>query len=511
MQTNILIGLGVYLVIVIFGFGAIIGHRQKKKALKAGSFILSDRDLPMPVVACTLALTVLGTIHVLGLFEMSFGVGAVAQWVSYAHVVLLIVVCLVTGRFARQLQVSSIPELISMLFGPTARLMVACVMAGGVFGIMTLEVQGFGIILNAVTGWNITAGSIVGAIFGVLYVIFAGMKEIGWVNLINTILMYTGLIVAAVAMNMSLEGGWDGVQAFYLASDTPWKLSVMGDPGGVLFASFALAFVFSTTFFQGCSQMALQPALSAKDEKTVKRAMWLAAPLNGLFGVFTIGIGMAAFTWYSGGASALPMFQGMPPEIVAKVAAPNMIVQILPTWVVIWLLASFVAAVLSTFAMISMSVATIFTLDIYKNLYNPSLTPTGERRMVRTLIVIVAIYATVVAQFLPELVRGLNWLFAWLSPVFVLIIAGLFWKRSEKAAIVTLAASWIVNCLWSFTPIPNMLATTGIAWLDPAIMNNVYPCVIVSIIFTIVTHSIYPCKPKLLVHGAATRIENITA
>ena len=493
MKVGILIGLIIYMLIVILGFGYVIMKKQEHTGLKSGTFTLSNRDLPLPVVACTLALTVLGTIHVLGLFEMSFHLGAVAQWVSFAHVALLIVVCLVTGRIARLIGVNSSPELINMIFGPKVRLMCACVMSGCIFGIVTLETQGFGIILSTITGLPIGVAAVIGTAFGVVYVILAGMKEIAWLNLINTFIMYVGLIVTVIVLGQKLPGGWSAVEHYWLASETPWKLSLWGTPDGTLFFGFALAFVISTVFFYSSSQMLLQPALAARDAQAVKKAMFIAAPLNGLFGVFTIAIGLAA--------ASLPesiQLAGGDVEIIAKIAAPTMLVNYLPPWLVVWLLASFVAAVLSTFAMTVISIATIFTMDIYKNLFKPDLDPEGERRTVRIVIIIAAVYGCILAQFLPQLVHAMNWLFAWMSPVFVLLLFGLFWKRSTQGAAATLTITWIVNCLWSFTPLASAIASTGITWLDAALMNNVYVCVVLGFIIGYITHLSPNAKPGIL-------------
>ena len=40
--------------------------------------------------------------------------------------------------------------------------------------------------------------------------------------------------------------------------------------------------------------------------------------------------------------------------------------------------------------------------------------------------------AASIATVLPPIVAAINWLFAWSAPVFVMIIIGLFWKRSTN-------------------------------------------------------------------------------
>jgi SSS family solute:Na+ symporter len=134
-----------------------------------------------------------------------------------------------------------------------------------------------------------------------------------------------------------------------------------------------------------------------------------------------------------------------------------MLVNYLPPWLAALLLASFLAAILSTFAMTALAPATIFTVDIYKNLYRPNASEKDMARTMRITIVVLAVIAMTVAAFLPPILAAMNWLFSWLVPIFWVVLFGLFWKRSAAAAIATLVAAWIANSAWSFTELPQFM------------------------------------------------------
>jgi SSS family solute:Na+ symporter len=354
MQYSIIIAVFIYEIVVIAGVAWFLSRKKQKHA--DGDFALGGRSLPTSVVAVTLALTVLGTAHILGVFEMTWSMGASAVWFSIAHVILLVVVCASTGLWVRRLGVSTVPQILEMFYGRNTRLLVSCVMAGVIFGILTIETQGLGIIISSMTGWEIKNGAIVGGMIGVLYVVLAGIKEVGWVNLVNAVVMYIGLVLATIVLAFKLPGGsYESVSNFYTDSGNGFMLSIYGTPEILL--TFGLGTVVAVVFSQGINQMLLQPAMAARDEKTIKRALWIAAPLNGLFGVFAVVIGLTA--------KSIPEFEVLGP----KVAATTMLVNLLPGWLSALLLASFLAAILSTFAMTSLSPATIFTMDIYKRLY----------------------------------------------------------------------------------------------------------------------------------------------
>ena len=317
-------------------------------------------------------------------------------------------------------------------------------MGGVIFGILTVETQGLGIIIASMTGWSIENGAIAGGLIGILYVVIAGMKEVGWINLINAAIMYVGLVLSTIFLALRLPGGnFDTVESFYVDNGQSFMLSLLGNSEILL--TFALGTVIAVVFSQSINQMLLQAAMSAKSESTIRKALWIAAPVNGLFGVFAVVIGMTA--------KSIPEFNAMGP----KVAATAMLVDYLPPWLAALLLASFLAAVLSTFAMTALSPATIFSIDIYKNLYKPDATEQDVRRVTRLTIVVLALIAIGVASFLPPIIAAMNWLFAWLIPVFWIVIFGMFWQRSSKAAGITLLVGWASNCVWSFSGLASSL------------------------------------------------------
>ena len=170
----------------------------------------------MAALSATIALTVLGSAHILGVFEMTFGMGAIAIWFSLAHVVMIIVACLGTGVWVRRMNITTVPEALKDMYGKGVAIAIACVMAGVTWGILTLETQGVGIVIATMTGWSITQAAVIGGILGIFYVVLAGMKEVGAVNVVNVIVMYIGLIVATFFVAKYLPGGnFDSVRTHF--------------------------------------------------------------------------------------------------------------------------------------------------------------------------------------------------------------------------------------------------------------------------------------------------------
>lgn len=445
-MSMVLIIVILYEVLSVFGVG--LWLRYKRRGQEETGFINANQSLGVVTVGVTLGLTFLGSLHVFGVMELGWFIGMSAMWVSIAHVILICLICLTTGRWVRRLKVSTVPEMLNKLFGSRVRVSSSCVLAAVVFAMLTMEAQAIGIVLSSLTGLTIVQGAVIGGVIGLFYVLLAGMEEIGIVNVINTVVMFSGLILAGLVLGGFLPNGWDGVQAYYETTNQMDKLRVLGTPQVIL--AFGIPTVLAVVFAQGISQQGLQVCMAAKNERTVVKAMFLAAILNGTFTILTVGIGIAA--------ASIPELQ----ELGPKSAGPALIVNYLPDWLVIWLCASFLGALLSTFATNVMAPATLFVKDIYVSVTGSTESEAKQAKKVRLMILILGIIAIGISFFLPPMVEGANWVFSWLIPVFWITVFGLLWKRSRRAAEITLFGSWIINLLWTFTPLADWIGMGGV-------------------------------------------------
>ncbi|GAB2699748.1 sodium:solute symporter family protein [Aliiglaciecola aliphaticivorans] len=451
MNMSLILCVLIYELVLIGGVGYLVARQANKSTVAHDAeFTHGGRQLGVTVIAATLALTVLGTPHIMGIFEMSWDMGATALWFSIAHVILLVVVRLTTGLWMRRTGVNSVPQLLEDLYNPGIRVVVGCVMAGSIFGVLTLETQGLAILLSAMTGWDVQYSAIAGGVLGILYVVLAGIKEVGWINVANAIIMYIAVILATIFIAFQLPNNdFSSVSEFYVSSGNEAALSVFGSSH--LLWTFAFGLVVALVFSQPANQPLLQVCMSAKDERTIVKALWIAAPVNGMFGVFICVIGLTA--------KSIPEFAALGP----KTAATSMLVNMLPDWLVILLLGSFMAAILSSFAMTALAPATIFSNDIYRRFYRQNATEKEIAKVTRIVIVLLSLVAILVGSFLPQILASVGWVLAWLMPVLWLILSGLFWKRSSLGAAITLAFVWCVNTIWSFTNLPQILGPVDLS------------------------------------------------
>lgn len=470
MNWGILAFVIIYEVVTIIGVGMIIA--RKNKAAGDGSFALAGKGLPTAQVGVTLALTMLGSAHIWGTCENSAAMGSIAVWFGIGCTVMMIVITQITGPWVRKIGTNTVPDLFGKLFGKNVRTLTACVMAALVFGCLCLETQCVAVTFVACTGWSYQVGAIVGGVFGILYVLMAGMKEVSWLNMINAVFMYFSLIVALIAMFIYLPGnGWADVSANLEAMGNGWMLDIFGNKD--LIIGFAIPTIFTTSMFQGVSQMGLQTCIAAKDVKSVKKSIWLAGPVNGWFCIIPTLLGMAALALGYLSVAGNAMFM-----------TPVMMLDLLPKWVVALICASFLGALLSTFAMTSLCPATIFAYDLYGGLYKPNATEKEKTRIMRIVIVIVGVLAIALSNFQPSVVTTINWIFTWACPMFVMLVIGLCWKRNTKAVWVTYFVSWIANIVWITFDLQGKMGMPN--------FHQVYLCTIISVVLGLVLTAVLP-------------------
>ncbi|WED25824.1 sodium:solute symporter family protein [Vibrio sp. DW001] len=468
-MNSVLIMVLIYNIVVIGSIGWYLNQKDKASG-KVTDMARGGADANIAMFSVTLAITYLGSAHVYGLMEMSYSIGAVALWFCFAHTILMCVICLGTGRWVRRLGCATIPELQGHLFGKQMRNLTACVGGMVVFGLVSLETQALGIAISSSSGWSLPISVVVGAALGLAYVTMGGIKQTMYVNLVNAVVMYGSIIVAGFYLAFALPEGWDGVRQFYVDNGQEFKLSIFGT--SELLFGFGVATIFSVVFSQSVNQQGMAAAMSAKNEKVIRRSIWIAAPINGLFGVFPVLVGLAAVT--------IPEFA----ELGPKLAGATLVVKLLPTWLVVLLQAGFMGALLSTYAMTVLAPATIFTKDIIQANRKTEMAPLEEKKTIQLMIMIFGIVGAVLTFFnQPAIVPSINWLFAWLAPLFFVTVAGLFWKRSATVATTTLLVSWACNLAWTIRPIKEMIIS---AIPVTAPLENAHITAVVGLVLTIV-------------------------
>lgn len=227
--------------------------------------------------------------------------------------------------------------------------------------------------LNSMLGWSIPSIIIITGIIVVVYSTFGGIKAVLWNDAIQGVILIIGAIICAILLIVSLPGGFDQ----FISVGKEFDKFSLGSFGSALnMPTFWVTLIYGLFINLqnfGIDQNYIQRYKSAKDDKSaVSSALFgglLYVPVSFLFFV----IGTALFVYYKSYPNLLA--EGITNDQVF----PYFIVNGLPIGVTGLLIATILAAGMSTLSTSINSSATIILTDFFE--HNRSKPFTEAKRM----------------------------------------------------------------------------------------------------------------------------------
>ena len=298
MHLSVLMLTVIFEIIIIGGVTLVLNRRS---ASRGDDFATASRSLPAIAIAATQALTCLGGGHIMGMPGAASGFGVAALWYQIASGIMIVLMMCVSGPWIRRLGFSNIPDMFSKMFDKRTGILISAFCCSSCFGVLTCELQGVGSVVSAITGSPIALGVLIGGVIGLLYVIFGGMEQVGWVNVFNAIFMYVGVFIAILYLNGVIDGGWVSVNEYYINNGEQWKLELFSN--GETWRVYIIGTLVAGMFNQMVAGQSGQISASAKNVKTLRRAALYAVPMNTIFGAMMIALYM--------GTSVMPQYTSM--------------------------------------------------------------------------------------------------------------------------------------------------------------------------------------------------------
>jgi SSS family solute:Na+ symporter len=360
-------------------------------------------------------------------------VGFSAGWYNAAWAAGAFIVALGAARRYRRFEINTLPELFERYYGTTARVL-------GVIGqlivqvvITSLQYVAGGAILSSLMPelFTFRMGMLVTAVVFVCITLIGGFWAAGLTNVINVIVIYTGIVLGAV-MTVGNLGGVEALVDQIPAGHPGFDLLAVGP--GLIAAWFVVMITQAHS-----TQAVVQIGFATKDERTAARAYFLGGLLILPVGFISAIIGIAAAVMHVGivPAEALPrVVLGLPPLAAGVILAG------------LW------AADVSTASALLMGSATLVSSDIVKRFFAPNLSPARDQVLCRVSVAVLSVFtfllALTVQGILRMLLMGLT-----LSTAYTLIVLmTMYWPRvcRRSSATWTLAATMISLAAWLIAP-----------------------------------------------------------
>lgn len=450
--------------VIIVGYGFWIYNRKKKAQTSSNDYFLAEGSLTWWAIGASLIASNISAEQFIGMSGSGFKMGlAIATYEWMAAATLVIVAIFFMPVYLKN-KIFTMPQYLNKRYNSN----VAMIMA--VFWLLLYVLVNLTSILylgalaiSSISGLNITFCMIFLAFFAVM-ITLGGMKVIGYTDVIQVFfLILGGLVTTYLALNLvATEFGSEGVlngfnlmrekadDHFHMIFDKS-NPNYMDLPGlSVLIGGMLII----NLNYWGCNQYITQRALGA-DLKTARGGILFAAFLKLLMPVIVVLPGIAAYVLYQNGHFQTEMLQD---GSVNPDRAYPILLNLLPVGLKGLSFAALTAAVVASLAGKANSIATIFTLDIYKEKIN---TEASEKKLVKIgkmTILSAMIIALVIAPFLGiDKKGGFQFIQEWtglVSPgVFAMFILGFFWKKTtSNAALFGMIGGLSLSILFTVMP-----------------------------------------------------------
>ncbi|TWW00969.1 sodium/sugar symporter [Chitinophaga pinensis] len=511
----------VYFVIVA-GYGLYIYKKKKRETTDSKDFFLAEGSLTWWAIGASLIASNISAEQFIGMAGSGFNIGLAISTYEWMAAATLIIVAVFFLPIYLKNKIYTMPQFLLTRYNKT----VSTIMA--VFWLLLYVVVNLTSILylgalavNTISGIPFYLCMTLIAVFAIV-ITLGGMKVIGYTDVIQVFfLILGGLVTTYLALSLVSEHfGETGVlkgfslmtknaeEHFHmiLKKDNPHYLDLPG-----LTVLVGGMWIVNLNYW-GCNQYITQRALGA-DLKTARSGLLFAGFLKLLMPVIVVLPGIAAYVLYKEGVFSSEMMKAG--ELTPDNAYP-VLMNLLPAGMKGLAFAALTAAVVASLAGKANSISTIFSLDIYKEIFNRS---AGEKEIVnvgRVVVIVAMILAIIISPFLGIDKKGgfqfIQEYTGFVSPgIFAMFLLGFFWKKTtSNAALFAMIGGFAMSIFLKFLPnwtdlsslydlgmaVPNAAGVYEIPFLDR--MGIVFAvCVVGMIVISLAA----PAKKQVVVGG----------
>src|ERR1700722_19469841 len=337
--------------------------RENGSHTKTGQdYFLASRRLPWWAIGSSLIAANISAEQIIGMSGSGYVIGiAIASYEWMAALTLIIVAKFFLPIFLHN-RIDTMPEFLERRYGRSVRLILAVFWLGVYVFVNLTSILWLGATaVHAVTGMEQQSALVALGLFAGAYALYGGLKAIALTDVVQvSLLILGGLIIVAIALERISGGqgiltGLEALMAQHadrfhmiLAGGTPHYKDLPG-PSVLLGGLWVM-----TLASWGFNQYIIQRALGAKNIREAQKGVVLAAFLKLLMPVIIVLPGIAA--------------AALVPNLARADEAYPSLMAMLPTGILGLVFAALIAAIVASMGSKINSIATIFTMDVYRPL-----------------------------------------------------------------------------------------------------------------------------------------------
>jgi len=448
-----------------------VGHDKN-----TDDYFLASNSLPWWAIGASLIAANISAEQIIGMSGSGYVLGlAIASYEWMAAITLIIVGKYFLPIFMKR-KIYTMPQFLQERFDSRVKTTMAIFwLAVYVFVNLTAVLWLGALAINTITGLDLTTCMILLAVLSLAYSLYGGLKAVAFTDIIQVVLLIAGGLFLSY-MSLSLIGEGRGIFAGFerLTAELPEKFDMIlsaDSPHYVNLPGLSVLvggmWVMNLSYW-GFNQYIIQRTLAAKDLAEAQKGIAFAAFLKLLMPVIVVLPGIAAVL--------------LLPELSKPDQAYPELMNLMPTGLKGLIFAALVAAILSSLASMTNSVATIFTMDLYK----PIKSDKSQSHYVligRIVSVVALIIALLTAKPLlgdfDQAFQYIQEFTGFFTPgIVVLFLLGMFWKKTTANAALsaTIGSAVFSVALKIFIPQVPFMDRVGLVFLS---------CLVLAVVVTL--------------------------
>ncbi|MGB1298273.1 MAG: sodium/sugar symporter [Psychrobium sp.] len=453
-------------VLGLIGVAFYVSREKAGHEKDANDYFLAGNSLPWWAVGASLIAANISAEQIIGMSGSGFKIGlAIASYEWMAAITLMII-----GKYCLPIflekKIYTMPQFLEQRFDSRVRVTMAVFWLGVYVLVNLTAILWLGALaINTITGVDLMAGMIFLGLFSVAYSLYGGLKAVAFTDIIQVVLLiFGGLFLSYTALDLIGQG--NGIVAGFaaltdqapekfdmiLAKDHPHYIDLPG-----LSVLVGGMWIMNLSYW-GFNQYIIQRTLAAKSLEEGQKGIAFAAFLKLLMPVIVVLPGIAAVI--------------LLPELERADQAYPQLMNLMPVGLKGLVFAALVAAIVSSLASMTNSIATIFTMDLYKSDDKPR----SEQHYV-TVGRIVSFSALVIAMLVAKPLLGqfdqafqyIQEFTGFFTPgIVVLFITGMFWKKTTaNAGLAAAIGSFVLSIVFKYAwPTLPFMDRVGIVFLS---------------------------------------------
>ena len=449
----------------------IIGFWASKRVHSSEDFVLAGRNLNLSMASTSIFATWFGSETIMS-SSAEFAEGgfpAVLKDPFGASLCLLLIGLFYAAPLYR-LNIMTLSDYFRIRFNRQAELLSAALMSFSYISWIAAQMVALGTILSVLAigaGINIGIGSsiFIGSMLVTLYTSVGGMWAVSLTDFLQSIVIIVGLLLLTVILGIEM-GGFAKV----LADKPEGFFSLLPQKGSSL-AAYGEAWLL-VGLGSIASQDVFQRTMSAKNEKTAVRAVFLSSFLY-------ISVAMLPLLLGLFGKEMLPELLSGSDE-AKQMLLPSLVLAKSPVWLQILFFGALVSAIMSTTSGAILAPASVFTENLIKPFF-PKMKDKALLLMLRFSVLFfsgLALWQALGGDSIYNLAADSSSLT--LVALFIPLSFGLYWKKTSAiaalASMISGFALWLAyDYIWPEAEWPSIFPATLLSFFVIVIFSYLFP------------------------------------